>query len=307
MTGQFLCVGDLDVDLMAAVSRLPEADDKVSGRRIGLTTGGMGANVAVGLARLGAASRLVAAVGDDDYGRTATAALEAEGVDTRFLVRCAGATTFMCVVLLAGDGEKALVRLETDAYLPRPDTVSTDAFDGIGHVHLTFGDPALTQHSVGLAVAAGASVSLDLEQADLTDDPSILASVLAGTEILFMNRRTRADLDARFGSDILAPVPQVVTTMGAGGSRLETTGRQIESPGFPVVVRDSTGAGDAFVAAYLHARLVERRPFPEVLQRANAAAAIAVGQIGAQTGLPGPADIERFLMDAGAASPAVAP
>ena len=307
MTRQFLCVGDLDVDLMAAVSRLPGTDDKVSGRHLGLTTGGMAANVAVGLARLGTASRLVAAVGDDGHGRTATQALEREGVDTRFLVRCADTTTFMCVVLLAGDGEKALVRLETDAYLPRPEAIAAAAFDGVDHVHLTFGDPALTLHSLDLAKAANASVSLDLEQADLTDDRSTLARVLGGIEILFMNRRTRADLEARFGADILAPVPQVVTTLGADGSRLETPGGRIDSPGFPLVVRDSTGAGDGFVAAYLHYRLVERRPPPDVLRRANAAAAMAVGQVGAQTGLPGVADIERFLVDGGAPAAAVTP
>ena len=307
MTRQFLCVGDLDVDLMAAVSRLPGTDDKVSGRRLALTTGGMAANVAVGLARLGAASRLVAAVGDDDHGRMATATLEREGVDARFLVRCPDTTTFMCVVLLAGDGEKALVRLETDAYLPKPDTVAVAAFDGVDHVHLTFGDPALTLRSLTLAKAAGVGVSLDLEKADLTEDPSALATVLAGIEILFMNRRTRADLEARIGAGILASIPEVVTTLGAGGSRLEANGRRIDSPGFPVTVRDSTGAGDGFVAAYLHYRLVERRPFPEVLRRANAAAAMAVRQVGAQTGLPGVADVERFLIDGGAPAAAVTP
>ena len=300
MTFQFLCVGDLDVDLMASVSRLPDADDKVSGRRIGLTTGGMGANVAVGLARLGAAARLVAAVGDDGHGEQATADLLREGVDGRFLVRRADTTTFMCVVLLTGDGEKALVRLETDAYLPRPEEVSAEAFDGANHVHLTFGNPALTLHSVALANAIGASVSLDLERADLKENPSSLVSALASVDVLFLNRRTRADLEDRLGGDILAAVPAVVTTMGASGCRLDLEGRRIESSGFPVAVRDSTGAGDAFVSAFLYYRLVERLSYLDVLRRANAAAAMTVRRYGAQTGLPSTNEIERFLADGGA-------
>ena len=295
MTFQFLCVGDLDVDLMASVSRLPDADDKVSGRRIGLTTGGMGANVAVGLARLGAAARLVAAVGDDGHGEHATKDLLREGVDTRFVVRRADTTTFMCVVLLTSDGEKALVRLETDAYLPKPEEVPAEAFAGADHVHLTFGNPALTQHSISLAKAIGASVSLDLERADLREDPSSLVSALASVEVLFLNRRTRADLEDRLGREIFATVPAVVTTMGAGGCRLDLDGRRIESSGFPVAVRDSTGAGDGFVSAFLYYRLVERLPYSDVLRRANAAAAMAVRRYGAQTGLPSTTQIERFL------------
>lgn len=295
MTARFLCVGDLDVDLMAAVARLPGSDDKVAGRRIGLTVGGMSANVAVGLSRLGCPSRLIAAIGDDEHGVTAEHHLEAERVDTRFLVRRDGVATFMCIVLLTGDGEKSLVRLETDAYLPRADEVPADAFADIDHVHLTLGDPALARHCVAQAGIAGATVSLDLETADMPDDPTVLPDLLPKLDWLFVNAASRGQVEDRLGPDFPSLTSRVVTTLGAAGSRIDGAGGPVLAAGFRVPVCDSTGAGDGFVAAFLHARLVERRPDGEALRRANAAAALVVQQYGAQTGLPTVSEIDRFL------------
>lgn len=295
MSLQFLCVGDLDIDLLASVSRLPGIDDKVSGRRVGLTVGGMSANVAVGLARLGSTVRLVAALGDDSYGDFASAQLAHEGVDTRFLVRCANTATFMCLVLLTGDGEKSLVRLESEAYLPRPEDTPAAAFDAVRHVHLTLGNLALTEHCLALAKEHGASVSLDLEQADVPNDLTIMARLFSQVDCLFLNRRTRAYLESKLGADALAAARCVITTLGADGCRLDRAGECIDIPGYAVAVRDSTGAGDAFAAAFLHHYLTKQSSVTEALRSANAAGALVVQQYGAQTGLPTQAQIDNFL------------
>ena len=295
MSVQFLCVGDLDVDLLVTVSHLPSVDDKVSGRRIGLTVGGMSANVAVGLARLGSASRLVAALGDDSHGDFTRAELSREGVDTRFLVCRAGTATFMCVVLLTDSGEKSLVRLESNAYLPRPEDTPAAAFSAVQHVHLTLGNLALTRHCLALAKGQGASVSLDLEQADVPSDPMIVASLFPQIDWLFLNQRTRAYLEGMLGVDALADAPCVITTLGADGCRLDQDGERLNIRGHVVNVRDSTGAGDAFAAAFLHYHLAKQYSLSEALRSANAAGALVVQQYGAQTGLPTPAQIDAFL------------
>ena len=305
MSIRFLCVGDLDVDLMASVARIPDADDKVSGRRICLSVGGMGANVAVGLRRLGAQVRLIAAVGDDAHGAMAERTLVDEGVDIGYLVRRPGEATFMCVVMLTGDGEKSLVRLETDAYLPAPADIPDAAFADVGHVHLTLGSVALTRHCVARARATGTSVSLDVEKADLPEDPSAFLALLPRINWLFMNARTRSHIERTLGPEVLKAARCLITTDGASGCRLDCDGVNASVPGHAVEVRDSTGAGDGFVAAFLHARLVEHRADAEALRRANAAAAMVVQHYGAQTGLPTTDAIDRFLGDA--PSPAADP
>lgn len=295
MSFQFLCVGDLDVDLLATVSRLPEVDDKVSGRRVGLAVGGMSANVAVGLARLGSAARLVAAVGDDRYGDFAGAELAREGVDTRFLVRRADTATFMCVVLLTEGGEKSLVRLESDAYLPRPEDTPADAFTSARHVHLTMGNLALTQHCIALAKDHDATVSLDLEQADVPADPTRLGDLLQEIDWLFLNRRTRDHLEDLLGGQALASARRVITTLGANGCRLDQADEHLTAGAHGVKVRDTTGAGDAFAAAFLHYHLAQGRSAGEALRSANAAGALVVQQYGAQAGLPTPGEVASVL------------
>ncbi|MGQ0484547.1 MAG: carbohydrate kinase family protein [Hyphomicrobiales bacterium] len=295
MTPRFLCVGDVDVDLMISVSRIPDADDKVGGRRVCQAIGGMAANVAVGLSRLGASARLVASIGDDENGAMAELALMQEGVDKSFLVCLKGEATFMCIVLLTQDGEKSLIRVETAAYLPAPQDIPDDAFDDIEHVHLTFGSEQLARHCIARAKAAGATVSLDIEKADLEGNPFRFVDLIPSIDWLFMNQHTRTFLEQTAGNGVLDTAPCVITTLGSSGSLLVRDGARTVISGHAVQVLDSTGAGDGLVAAFLYGRLTEGRPEAEALHRANAAAAIVVQQYGAQTGLPTVAEIDRFL------------
>ena len=140
-----LCVGDIDVDLVIGVSHVPGPDEKVNGRRLSLAPGGMMANAAVALARLGSRARLMAAVGADHDGDFAVSAVAAEGVDVRYVTRKPAASTFMCVVMVGPAGEKSLVRVASDAYLPEPADITPMALEGVGHVHLTLGSPGLAR------------------------------------------------------------------------------------------------------------------------------------------------------------------
>jgi ribokinase len=292
-----LCVGDLDVDLMISVPHVPGADEKVNGRRLLRAPGGMMANAAVALARLGSPVRLVSVVGDDHDGAFAVAAVAAGGVDVRFIVRRPGATTFMCVVMVGPAGEKSLVRVSSDAYLPDPKDLTPAALAGVGHVHLTLGSPRLTAAALAAAGGHGLASSLDLEAADVPDDPAALATVLARTDYLFMSRAGAMAARRRLGAE-----PRgrrlTVTTLGAEGAAAVGNGSSVTVPGWPVAPVDTTGAGDAFAAAFLHARY-GGADLPAALAFANAAAALSTLQVGAQAGLPSEAEVQAMLATRG--------
>ena len=61
---------------------------------------------------------------------------------------------------------------------------------------------------------------------------------------------------------------------------------RIASPGFTPKIVDTTGAGDCFAAACLHARLAARLDWNDALRFANCAAAISTTGLGAQSALP---------------------
>src|SRR5215210_7214481 len=81
MAGDIYVVGSVNVDLVVTAVTLPRPGETVAGGTFERHGGGKSANQAVAAARLGANVRMVGAVGDDDLGEEALAALREEGVD----------------------------------------------------------------------------------------------------------------------------------------------------------------------------------------------------------------------------------
>ena len=283
----FLCIGDLDVDVLIEVDRLPTRDGKVNGVVKQKAPGGMAGNVAAALARLGSRVRVLGRVGGDADGAFAVKSLEQAGVDTSFVSRLDGIATFSCISLLTPDGEKSLVKLMTSAYRPDASDVTEAALNGVRHLHLTsIGDPALCRRVVGAARSSGATASLDIERADCPEDAAALLDAIKGFDLIFCNAESRAFVDAALERPLAGLVAAVVTTLGADGAQVETAEGRISSPGFTPKIVDTTGAGDCFAAACLHARLAARLDWRDAIRFANCAAAISTTGLGAQSALP---------------------
>ena len=261
VAADILCVGDLDLDLFVSVPVIPGFDQKVGGRHLGQMPGGMSANSAVAFTRLGRPARLMAAIGDDAGGGEALMKVAAEGVDVGHVVRRSGVNSFMCVVLLSPSGEKSLIRLETDAYLPRVADIEPAVFDGIRHVHVTYGDAGLTEHVLRQARDRGLTASLDLEPPDILRAPERLAPVLELVDTLFVNREawlSAAEALAHPSTPTMLKRQggEIVVTMGADGCRhIGPAGETIRARRGNERSCDTTGAGDCFAAAYVAAKL----------------------------------------------------
>ena len=297
-TGAIVCIGDISVDLVAKVDRLPTTDGKVNGSDVTALPGGMAANVAVTLARLGAPAAVLGVVGDDGHGASALAAMRDAGVDTSRVAVMPDAATFTCVTLVEPSGEKSLIRLLGPAYLPGPDRIADGALEGVGHVHFTFGCRRLAERIVAACEARGATMSLDLEAADVPDGVDgleALRSTLAAVDIVFVNRASRRMAEAALGPLAPREGQRLVTTLGAEGARIEREGLPpCERPGRRVAAVDTSGAGDAFVGAFL---LATHRDLddPAMLAFANAAASLSVRAHGAQGGLPTMEEVEAVV------------
>jgi sugar/nucleoside kinase (ribokinase family) len=292
----FLCIGDIDVDVLIGVDRLPTRDGKVNAKRLQRVPGGMGGNVAAALSRLGAKVRIVGRVGDDEDGAFALAGLDRADIDTSHVVRLAGEETFVCIGLITPDGEKSLIKLMTPAYMAAPEDLTPAALRGVAHAHLTScANPVLCRRLVELAHAEGATCSLDIETADLPADPDDILCAIQGVDLLFCNSEARAALDRALPSPLASLVETVVTTLGAQGSQAEVAGERIEAPGFAVQPKDTTGAGDCFAGAFLHARMVQGIDWQAALRFANCAAALSTTGYGAQSALPRFEDVQERL------------
>ena len=89
-----------------------------------------------------------------------------------------------------------------------------------------------------------------------------------------------------------APCPVVLTRGSEGAWYREREGAPMHQPGFAVDVVDTTGAGDTFngaLAVFLHEGLAT------AVRKACAAAALSVGKLGAQGGMPRRDALDAFL------------
>jgi sulfofructose kinase len=90
--------------------------------------------------------------------------------------------------------------------------------------------------------------------------------------------------------------PLVCVTLGAAGSLAWCNGREIRTPPFSIDCVDSTGAGDVFRGAFAAACLaMPNGDIEDVLQFANAAAALNCRALGSRGALPSPSEVEQLI------------
>ena len=86
----------------------------------------------------------------------------------------------------------------------------------------------------------------------------------------------------------------MIAKLGAEGCVTTWQGKTIHQPAFPVEVVDTTGAGDSFVAGFLHAWL-RRESLEDCLRFASACGALSTRGIGGTTAQPSCSEAESFI------------
>src|SRR5262245_24975046 len=98
-------VGSFAVGLTMRVPRFPVKGETLIGTDFDMGPGGKGSNQAVGAARLGAASSLVALIGEDNYGEIGLNLYRQEGVDMTYLRRTPECNTGVGFITLNSAGD----------------------------------------------------------------------------------------------------------------------------------------------------------------------------------------------------------
>ena len=289
---RLVVLGDVMVDVVCRLDG-PVALGSDAPARIEFGYGGSAANVSAwaAVARgAGAPPLLAGRIGTDDRGRAAEAELRAVGVDTRLAVD-PERPTGTCVVLVGPDGERSMVPdAGANDRLAEGDLPDDVLVEG-AHLHLTGytlvrdGSRAAGRSAIARARERGMSVSVDPSSAALLS-PAFLDE-LEGVRLLLPNAEEAAVLSGeedaeRAALELATRVPEVVVTLGVGGA-LWTNGKDVlrRDAEREAMAIDSTGAGDAFAAGFLIARLSGADP-EEALREGCRLAAVAVRTPGAR-------------------------
>jgi sugar/nucleoside kinase (ribokinase family) len=285
--------GDILVDVLVRIDA-PLALESDTPARTTLSGGGSAANVAAWLAATGQDVTFVGGVGDDVLGRGQEADLRALGVRTRMRID-ASRPTGTCVVIVTADGRRTMFP-DPGAGDLEPDDLPADAFRPGAHLHLS-GYSLLRERSreagllaLEMARAAGMTISVDASSAAplAAAGPAAFLRWIAGADLLFANQAEATVLTGQHdpvaaGRRLSASVGRaVVLKLGAAGAlRVDRTGTVERVPAEVTEIVDTTGAGDAFDAGFLAARLSGSSPI-EALAAGGRLAARAVSKVGAR-------------------------
>jgi sugar/nucleoside kinase (ribokinase family) len=308
VSATFLVVGDANADLHAELTRFPREGDDCPLRALGWSSGGSAANVATGLARLGARARLLARIGVDPAANVAVRAATAAGVDLDLVQRDAALSTGLCFAAISPGGERTFFS-HRGANPALDEGVVADPLEGIGWIHVA-GHALIegSQRRIALdllteAAARGIPASLDLCLPLLRGARDAVLALVPRLAVLFANE---LELPALIGEVLEVSLdrfarddgPIVAAKLGARGSRLVGRARA-DLPAFPVIARDTTGAGDAYVAGFLFA--LTRGAAPITAARlGNALGALTATRPGAAEALPSRDEVRALLEAHGA-------
>lgn len=303
----------------ALIDFIPLDDENINFQK---SPGGAPANVAVGLARLGAASAFLGKVGDDVLGRFLQKTLSDFGVNTEYMYLTRDTRTGVVFVTLDESGERSFdfyINPSADRFLETSE-VASDLFTTHNVFH--FGSISMidepsksaTKSAVEHAQKQGMIVSYDpnlrlglwaSEQQAKETIVSMLGEAdlvkLSEEELEFLTGETAIDA----GVEKLAPyqIPVLYITLGAEGSHVFTKEGHTHVPARKVEAVDTTGAGDAFVSGILY-QLSERekacseltlQDWEEITRFASISGALAASTKGAMTALPTRSEVEDYL------------
>lgn len=311
-----VCLGELLIDFVPDERGTSLAQTRSFTKQ----PGGAPANVAVGLARLGVRSAFLGKVGEDPFGSFLVDVLEDNGVDVSQVRTDAYARTALAFVALtsAGDRDFVFYRHPSADMRYRAEEVDPEFLAAARSLHIgsisLIQEPSrsATLRALDLAAASGALISYD-PNLRLALWPSAQAakegirSVWRRANVIKMSEE---ELEFLTGSRDLSAARALrhdglrllAITRGDGGASYLSPSFEGDVAGFKVDTVDTTGAGDAFMAALLAGLLTDegvdedRSRLERLMRRANAYGALTTTRTGAIAGMPTAQELAHFLV-----------
>ncbi|GLX94188.1 sugar kinase [Herbidospora sp. NBRC 101105] len=285
-----LVIGDVVTDVVALHSE-PVATGTDTEADITLRPGGSGANTAAWAAHLGGDARLLARVGAD----TAAWHLNAlSGVKTHVTVD-PDRPTAVVIAMVDDAGERSFLTNRGAARRLGPGDWTDALLDGVGCLHLSgylmWTPEGLELARIAMRAAKDVTVSVDPASTRFLHEfgPERFLAETREADVIIPNRDEALALtgaaDPERAAELLGDIyGTAVVKLGPAGALLAQDGRIVARAGAATAgpddrVVDSTGAGDAFAAGFLTARLAGSTR-SECLEAGCRAGRRAVGLIG---------------------------
>jgi len=286
--------GNVTLDVICQTINEVPRYESIAFENVVVAPGGCGSNVALGLCGQGISTALVAHMGDDDASKLLVSTWEQYDLDFRYVRRVPGKPTGTSIGLVDHDAQPRFIHTSGANATLTVDAVDIDriAAEGARALHVAgyFVLPGLLDNRLASllqgAQHAGLETSLDVVRSPRLQHPETLWPCLPHLDIFLCNQnegwRLTGEQDPHRAAHSLRDrgTPAVIVKLGEQGCWLESDEYCGRIEGENLLVVDTTGAGDAFAAGLIAARL-HGANLRSACQAGNHAGALAVGSLGA--------------------------
>jgi sulfofructose kinase len=284
-----LGVGANSVDYVYRLPASPRADSPTAKMRISshsLECGGQMATALSACAAMGLRTAYLGAMGDDPNGSRIREELLRRGIDLSHCVVRKGVNQFAVIAVEEKTGERIVLWDRDDALLLTPSEVSARAVASARLVHVDDVDQEAAILAATLAREAGVPATSDIDRVtDRTDALVDAVSVPIFAEHVPPAITGESDPERALRKIRKRHAGLLCVTLGPRGSVILDGDRMIHEPAIRVNAVDTTGAGDVFRAAFIHA-LLRGESARDILRFANATAAVSCMRRGAIASVP---------------------
>jgi sulfofructose kinase len=297
---RIITVGHAALDRIYRIETFPPHPTKVRALEHIEVGGGMAANAAVAIARLGGKAELWSRVGDDNAGQAIKAGLKAEKVDVRYVQSFEDARSSTSAIIVDDRGERLIVNNRDTGMPSSTDWLPLERIRGTGAV---LGDIRWLEGLRQVFTRARAEGVPTVLDADL-GAREIMPELLALTDYAIFAAPALGEFAAaeddrqRLAHVMSFGVRHAGVTRGERGYLYCEGDTFHEVPAPQVDVVDTTGAGDAFHGAFA---LMLGEGFPSAIcaKAGVFAAAEKCTRLGGRAGLPSRQRLDALLRMSG--------
>jgi len=283
------------VNLLPASPQPHGPNAKMRIHRQVVSCGGQMTTAMVACAKLGLKAKYVGVTGTDENGRRIRSAMAGYDVDMTDSVIRDAPNRFAVIMVDESTGERIVLWDRDERLRLKPRELSAEIFGSARLLHVDDEDQETAIDAARLGRTAGVPITSDIDRlTDRTEELVEAVTIPIFAEHVPLALTGRNDPESALRALRTRHDGLLCVTLGAHGALALDGDRAIYAPGYQITAVDTTGAGDVFRGGFIYG-LLKRWPTAQILQFANAAAAVSCTRLGALTGVPDLSDVEALL------------
>jgi len=284
------------VDFLYIVPQFPTINSKMEILQSSKQGGGQVATAMVALSRWGIKTKYIGKVGSDELGEFSLRSIAEEGVDVSSVkVEPDAINQFAIILIDAPSGERTILWSRDKRLMYREGELLKEEVCSGRILHLDGHDIEAAIKCIFWANEEGIPTIIDIDKVEpLTGElikniDFVITSSRFPTLFTGIKDREKALVELQnYTRGFLC------VTLGQEGSMALVDGEIKYVKGFKVKTVDTTGAGDVFHAGFIYG-LLKNWDVLEIMEFANATAALKCREIGGRKGIPTLEEVNNFL------------